>query len=296
VKVIVAAEETHWLCVCSREEAICEKGTIVPWINGRFYPNPLFGRALERARMADASQVWSEELLELERQGFLRQGPGASPTHDLISPQINAGHWVTIDHRHVLIHDAGERIARTANKCEGSTDWAYSNRKGNFPPNTDKCNKYVYDVTKEAGAEALTKGSNGKMRPPLAAEWADPNVSIPNWRVLKPGEKPQPGDVAAYKLPGGGIFDSSHSGIVTSVDSNGMVHSIAAHADVVGPDDKFNSTTDRHVTYRRFTGDGAHGDAKQKQGLRFADPADGILPLSSAQNRGPGRTDHRGGF
>lgn len=41
---------------------------------------------------------------------------------------------------------------------------------------------------------------------------------------------------------------------VTSVDSNGIVHAIAAHRDVVGPDDKFNSNDTRRVTYRRFGG------------------------------------------
>src|SRR4051812_19151532 len=43
-------------------------------------------------------------------------------------------------------------------------------------------------------------GSNGKPRYPLAAEWADKNTKIDNWRVLGKGEVPQPGDVAAYKL------------------------------------------------------------------------------------------------
>jgi hypothetical protein len=40
----------------------------MPWINGRFYANPLFGRALERARVSAAGRVWSEERPELERQ------------------------------------------------------------------------------------------------------------------------------------------------------------------------------------------------------------------------------------
>ena len=98
------------------------------------------------------------------------------------------------------------------------------------------------------------KGSDGKLRPPLAGEWADPKVRIPNWEILPPSAVPNPGDVAAYKLRGGGMAYSGHSGIVTSVDSNGIVHAIAAHQDVVGPDDKFNSTKQRLVTYRRFTG------------------------------------------
>lgn len=33
----------------------------MPFINGRFYANPIFGRALGRARLAEAGKVWSEE-------------------------------------------------------------------------------------------------------------------------------------------------------------------------------------------------------------------------------------------
>jgi hypothetical protein len=66
---------------------------------------------------------------------------------------------------------------------------------------------------------------------------------------------PQAGDVAAYKLPGGGTFFSGHSGIVTSVDHNGTVHGMAAHADEVGPEDKFQPESKQHnVVFRRYTG------------------------------------------
>jgi hypothetical protein len=38
----------------------------MPWINRRFYANPLFGRALERARETESGRVWSEQYPELE--------------------------------------------------------------------------------------------------------------------------------------------------------------------------------------------------------------------------------------
>jgi hypothetical protein len=98
---------------------------------------------------------------------------------------------------------APQNIGATADKYNGNTDWAYTARKGSFAPNTNKCNAFVGDVTKEAGAPASVKGSDGKSRYPMAAEWADPNTKIPNWQVLEKNERPQPGDVAAYKLPGG---------------------------------------------------------------------------------------------
>jgi hypothetical protein len=111
-------------------------------------------------------------------------------------------------------------------------------------------------VTKEAGAPVSVTGSDGKSRYPLAGELADKNTKIANWSVLGPGQKPQPGDIAAYKLPGGGTSFSGHSGIVTSVDRNGTVHAMAAHEKVVGPDNKFNPGVGAAViTYRRFTGD-----------------------------------------
>jgi hypothetical protein len=146
-------------------------------------------------------------------------------------------------------------VAATAEKYNGSTDWGFSKQKGAFACNTNKCNAFVGDVTKEAGAPASVTGSDGKSRYPLAAEWADKNTKIADWRVLGKGETPEPGDVAAYKLSGGGASYSGHSGIVTSVESNGVVHGMAAHENVVGPDDKFNSTPTRTVTYRRYTGD-----------------------------------------
>src|ERR1700676_5298766 len=146
-------------------------------------------------------------------------------------------------------------IAKTAEKYNGSTDWGYSKQKGAFACNTNKCNAFVGDVTKEAGAPASVKGSDGKSRYPLAAEWADKNTKIDSWRALGKGESPQPGDVAAYKLSGGGTSYSGHSGIVTSVDSNGAVHGMAAHENVVGPDDKFDRSVTPTVVYRRYTGD-----------------------------------------
>ena len=211
----------------------------MPFINGRFYMNPAYGRVIENARNSGASQRLSAANQD----------------------RANA-RWVTINGRHVMISEAqnhqssdsrGDNIADTAKKYEGSTDWAFAKRKDNFPPNTNKCNKFVYDVTKEAGAPATVIGSDGKPRPPLAGEWADPKTKIANWSVVGNNQSPQPGDVAAYKLAGNASY-TGHSGIVTSVDPNGMVHATAAHGDVVGPDDKFNPTLRRPVTYRRYEG------------------------------------------
>jgi hypothetical protein len=214
--------------------------SLTPIINGKFYMNPAQGRGVERARIA--------QDLESADSGSAEQS--------------QTGHWVTINGRHVQINgeqashtppSTPDRIAATAKKYDGSTDWAFDKRKDNFPAGTNKCNKFVYDVTKEAGAQPIVIGSDGKPRPPLAGEWADPRTSIPGWRVLGPNETPRPGDVAAYKLPGNRDF-TGHSGIVTSVDATGTVHGIAAHRDVVGPVEKFNGSPERGVKFRRYTG------------------------------------------
>jgi hypothetical protein len=139
--------------------------------------------------------------------------------------------------------------------------WALNVKKENFDVNDNKCNKFVYDVTREAGAEALFIG-----RPPMAAEWANPNAIIPNWRVLKSGEKYQPGDVAAYKLSGGGTRYSGHTGIMTS-DTSGIIRKIlqkhfpsfrrdnvSAHADAVYPVSGQFSNNPKTI-YRRYIGE-----------------------------------------
>lgn len=55
----------------------------MPFVNGRFYMNPAQGRAVERARIA---QTTSDR-------------PDSPP----LDPDA---HWVTINHRHIVIHEA----------------------------------------------------------------------------------------------------------------------------------------------------------------------------------------------
>jgi len=67
----------------------------MPFINGRFYMNPAYGRAVERTRGPQAAP---------ERSGPQQQGQGA--------------HWVTIDGKHVLIHETQAGQARRLAKHE----------------------------------------------------------------------------------------------------------------------------------------------------------------------------------
>jgi hypothetical protein len=246
----------------------------MPIINGRYYMNPQYGAALERAREAGAEQddrgaTWLDRFLgfvpaeedegqssqpDEDSSNMLYAESGRQNNDDLEAQNRNNDQ--TQQNRELNPTQEGAKgVADTAGKYGGSTDWAFARRKGAFGPNTNKCNQFVGDVTTEAGVRASVIGRDGKSRYPLAAEWADPNTKIANWRVLQSGEMPQPGDVAAYKLSGGGASFSGHSGIVTSVDADGTVHAMAAHEYAVGPDDKFQAGSRQHsVVFRRNTG------------------------------------------
>lgn len=250
----------------------------MPIINGRYYMNPQYGAALERARVADDESIgvngvpqpsWLDRFLgfapadnnqEQINQGdssssdAFRQTSGSGDPDGLVA-QNRSIEGTQQNQAQNASQQTTQNIAATAGKYNGSPDWAFAARKGAFAPNTNKCNAFVGDVTKQAGAPAFVTGSDGKSRYPLAAEWADKNTKIDNWRILGNSEAPRPGDVAAYKLQGGGTSFSGHSGIVTSVDPDGTVHGMAAHDIVVGPDDKFQLHSDQHVVvFRRYTG------------------------------------------
>lgn len=250
----------------------------MPIVNGRYYMNPQYGAALERARAADEEYVrvngapqpsWLDRFLGFasadDNREPISQGDSSSSDAfgqtsesgdpDALVAQNRSSEGTQQNQAQNARQQTPQDIAAAAGKYNGSPDWAFTARKGAFAPNTNKCNAFVGDVTKEAGALALVTGSDGKSRYPLAAEWADKNTKIANWRVLGSNETPKPGDVAAYKLQGGGASFSGHSGIVTSVDPDGTVHGMAAHDVVVSPDDKFQPNSDQHVVvFRRYTG------------------------------------------
>ena len=150
-----------------------------------------------------------------------------------------------------------QAIATIATSENGNEDWGFYKRKGTFPKQSNKCNLFVYDVTKKAGAEARIP-SRPEWPMPKAGEWADKNQEIPNWRPLAPGEDPEPGDVAAFPLTGGQNQPApftGHSGIIIQ-GPNGSLMSISAHEYQVGPPSSTQFFADGYpTTYRRYTGD-----------------------------------------
>lgn len=140
-------------------------------------------------------------------------------------------------------------IAQQSVAADQSTKWAYSKKTDDFPANSWKCNEFVNDIVRSAGAEAkfLNRG-------PVAGEWKNPNNSIANWRPLKPNESPQPGDVAAIKIRNPHVGATGHAGIVIS-DGKSGVTVISAHKDEVSKSGAQSFSKQNSVTYRRYTGE-----------------------------------------
>jgi RHS repeat-associated protein len=70
-----------------------------------------------------------------------------------------------------------KRIAKLAVDLDGSSNWRYDKPKDDFPANSNKCNKFVYDVVKNVGADP---GLINDGWPPLAGDWANPKLNIHN--------------------------------------------------------------------------------------------------------------------
>jgi hypothetical protein len=119
-----------------------------------------------------------------------------------------------------------------------------------YTPNHATCNLFCQRAVTESGApkpEVLK--ADGKMGAPSAAELSGDRIPS-GWRLLKKGESPQPGDIAARKEH---FTDATgHSGIVVSV-KNGVVTVMAAHQNVIGKDMSFQPGGHNH--YLRYTGD-----------------------------------------
>ncbi|HXN73028.1 MAG TPA: hypothetical protein VN861_10805 [Candidatus Acidoferrales bacterium] len=66
----------------------------MPFINGKFYMNPAYARAIERARRARG--IWSEELPKFARAPLRGQNFSNEGTPSDGQQQGSGEHWVTI--------------------------------------------------------------------------------------------------------------------------------------------------------------------------------------------------------
>ena len=174
---------------------------------------------------------------------------GHDGARDAIADRRSLAHLMNrVDKEHLRANRARrEAIAAAAESHDGDTSMPYT-------PGHPTCNLFVQKAIAEAGAPTpLVTKADGSSGAPGAAEWA--GSPVPGWRFLKPGETPERGDVAAYKITGctwGGGPCTGHSGVVVGVSRDGFVTAIAAHEKVIGPDYSFQPS---EATYRRYTGD-----------------------------------------
>jgi hypothetical protein len=235
----------------------------MPVINGRYYMNPQYGLALERDREADAEKgdqepTWLDHFLglapndgETERISQVDSNSGdifqdragsedayAQSTQD--QSATSEGSRANMGRR--------EGIAAATAAHEGDASMPYT-------PGHATCNLFVQKAIAESGApKPLVKKADGSMGAPSAAELAGDRVP-PGWRILKPGESPQPGDIAARKEH---FADATgHSGVVVSV-KNGVITSMAAHPTMIGKDMTFQPSTrtnPNNNVFLRYTGE-----------------------------------------
>jgi uncharacterized protein RhaS with RHS repeats len=117
-----------------------------------------------------------------------------------------------------------------------------------YPANSWKCSGFVCRVLTDTGVPISVTPKNAESRCATAGELANTRWNPKDWRVLGSNEKPQPGDIFAYKLtptPGGPLY-TGHTGFITSGGN------VAAHeSGVTERVDNFAQLP----AYRRYTGE-----------------------------------------
>ena len=145
-------------------------------------------------------------IATVDNQGHVTYSELNQDNVQLINPVLsnNAHQIEQIIQKRQTIVDVANSFAIDPNVAHHySTDTELDNFKEGDP----KCNKFVYDVLKEAGINPGTP--NGKyadyglgFSPPTANQWGDPAYNIQGWRVLAPGEAWLPGDVISKPMVG----------------------------------------------------------------------------------------------
>jgi hypothetical protein len=89
----------------------------MPFINGRFYANPAYGRALERARRSSSGGIWSEDFPEQtqETDAAVSHGRGAPQAASRSIRAVRRGHHGNDD------YDAATTMAGITNQIYNET-------------------------------------------------------------------------------------------------------------------------------------------------------------------------------
>jgi len=132
--------------------------------------------------------------------------------YKIINPG-STGYWIAVDTR----------------SNENSTIWAYSAKRDNFSENSNKCNKFLYDMYASHGI--VPKIGN---RAPMTGEWAKSNPKITN--VYKTDIKDfRLGNIVAgyhlYHDEEGNVSAAGHVTIITFIDKYGSLFTTGAGGD-----------------------------------------------------------------
>ncbi|MBM4335677.1 MAG: RHS repeat-associated core domain-containing protein [Deltaproteobacteria bacterium] len=145
-------------------------------------------------------------------------------------------------------------VAQWALDQNGSTDFSYdANLSPQYPAGSNKCSGFTCAAAASSGADTTVTVPDGeggtKDRCPTAAELG--RGSVPDWRLLGPGESPEAGDIMADPFTGGVPGVTGHAAVVVP-DGSGGTTTQGAHANRVGPPGADHPSNPR---YRRYTGD-----------------------------------------
>ena len=183
------------------------------------------------------------------------------------------------------LSEVREQIAENAREKIGSEVYRTDREYGDFQEDSNKCNVFVADVLDEASvspgdtrqtnltgyaiqviADGLTATPGGvpnfvsppperEFVPPLAGDWADPDVELEGWEVIDPEETtPMPGDVAAEPVD---YSDATgHVAIVvsedTTVGTDSNFHGLIRETDWGFRTDGVRRGQIEDVVFRRF--------------------------------------------
>jgi RHS repeat-associated protein len=162
--------------------------------------------------------------------------------------------------------DKKKDIVKNAKSKDKSTEYSYETSKDDFEADTNKCNKFVYDILKKSGVNPplpngnLIKKMFGFGSPITAGQWADPNYHIQDWEIVS---SLQAGDVVA--ITGNFLNATGHVTImISTTESMGAGHSEAHVTDFGSNKSHYsNYPGNSGYVYRRYVG-GAGGTSVPK--------------------------------
>lgn len=204
----------------------------------------------QRIRLADGSGEPSPEFrAELQRRID-------AADERLANAYARASSGLEISHAE--IDRARLTIAEKAVEAVGSTDWAQSVAKDNYPAGSNKCNLFVYDVLKSVEADPPLAnggvlynwfGAGAPRYPVLAGQWADPGFRVEGWDIVE--GSPAIGDLVAVQRRGESY--AGHVAVFVGFEF-GEPRTVSAFDDMIVFNDWPYGNKNRLIWIRRYRG------------------------------------------